>query len=355
MRFAVVILLVILGACNREPLEIPEPDLTKPEPQIKVDWKKHLYSKEEPVDESKYPPCDVLPMMLNPGHPDNYGSRYNEDTIYSGLKFQSGTDPLYAVYVRYVPDERDSRGFFNLIGQVVLLDLRNGDTTTLGSTNGWPSIGGKYVVFPTWDRFVLYNLFEKEKEVIDGAIEGAQISPTGKKVWFRSNRDFGGLQKWHSYVFDVQHWTPLLEVHNDEMYHAAWLSDTDFAFVRILDLSLYRFEFGSMKTGVLKGPYESHFKIFTGISSDLKYAYGTKTYALNLETGSTFYFGEEYDEVVCETKDYGQIFTLPDGQLLAERYYRPIDTMHQIVYFQHELRLFDADGTNERMVTLLLK
>lgn len=353
-RFHITVYVLVFGwslfSCGKEPLEVPKPNIN-----IKVDWEKHLFKDEEPVDESAYPPCDELPMMFNPAHPDNYESRYTGDTIYSGLTFQQGTDPLYAVYVRHVPDEKDLKGVFNLIGQVVLLDLRNGDTTTLGWTNARPSIGGSHVVFPSGNQFIRYDILTSKSEINNGEISSAKVSANGGYMFFYSHSAWRDFKARTSYIVDLRNYRLIHEVHPDDMIDVDWIDSSRLVFNSFLDENLYIYDVTLSKSSVFKGPFRGHFRLFSGISEDLTYAYGRETYAINLESHQEVRFHEDYIEDGCETIGYQYIHPLPNGQLLVEKYYRPIDTVSQIVYFQQELRLFDADGTNERMVTLLLK
>ena len=353
MRFIAVIVLVSLSACGKEPLDIQPPDI-----EIDVDWQQHVFKDPCPVNDSDYLPCAAFPMLLNPGHKDNYELRFVTENFVSKLQFQKGDASSFMVYVRHVPDAIDEWGTWYMRGEVVLLDMRNGKTTELGETTGRPSIGGRHVIFPNRSEIMVYDIRSGEHQTIDGAIDDIKISPDGEHVFFSVLEDFGGFQDNASYIYQIDPWEKVYESTREEVYRVTWTSNTMLLF-RAFDRRQELQELNlSTKEIIPKfGPYENGFARFSDVSADLLYAYGYQPYVKNLESGAHLDINETYDGpfMECETRDYGHIHVLPSGELLIERIYHTRDDEKQVIKSHHFLHLFDADGTNERMVTLLLE
>lgn len=337
---------ILLGqSCQSDdPMDIRPPDLS-------IDWQQHVFKDVRPVDESDYPVCDSLPVINNPEHPESYDFLGTQGQAILAVFFQS-ENPYYAIYSRSTPLNGNVGPD---IVEVILLNLKTGETKVLGETTGSPHIGGDYVIFPNRYEFVVYQISIGRYERKEGDIYKIGISPKGGYVSFLSNSNTGDFDKYGCFIYETKSWQRIFETTIDSIYHTRWLSENELVFTRFQQTSIFSLKMSDMKTTVFMGPFSKHFAVFSGLSKDLKYAYGYKTYVRDLEKDEALHFQKTYDGESCQTRDYGSIYPLPDGRLLVARYYYLVDHDDKTVSVLEKMRLFDADGTNERAVTLLLK
>ncbi|MGB0430550.1 MAG: hypothetical protein ACPGLV_08765 [Bacteroidia bacterium] len=319
-----------------------------------IDWYGAIVKKEIPFAQLNEPECFYKPfdiVFLN--DPYYYEFEYDTSTIAPfNISFQD-SPVKYMVYQKH-EWSNDEIGIYTGHLNTYLYDLENKELTAFGKSAGGIDISGngKIVIYNHFDEFVIYNTQTKESTSIDGFVYYFDLNCNGTKVFFQSGYDVGQFQGDYKYIYDLETNQVLYKFDSKELRLGNWLNDSILVFSKSIEPKLYSLNINTGDTMVFAKSTTGHFRVFTAVSKDGRFAYGISPYVKDLVKETEIDIALRRDSELCGNREYTGMHFMPDGQIIVKRIYYLLDSVARTAKFQSYLHVLNADGTNERRIEL---